>query len=245
METSSTGRRVQRIRHELLRREVTVAGVERLGESFVSVTFAGEALASFVSMSFDDHIKFIFDDTSGEAVRRDYTPRHFDQTKRELTIEFAMHGDGKAAAWAQGVRVGQQAIIGGPKGSMIIPVDYDWHLLVGDATALPAIHRRLEELPETSRAIVVVQLENGQDRRSFDVSTDAEVRWVDNPGELIATVRALALPEGEGFAWAAGEASMMSEVRAILVNERHHPKEAMRVAAYWRKGASDYHEDLT
>lgn len=48
---------------------------------------------------------------------------------------------------------------------MIIPVDYDWHLLAGDASALPAIHRRLQELPATTRAIVLVQVDSDTDER--------------------------------------------------------------------------------
>jgi len=238
-------RRVQRVRHELRRREVHVVNVEQLGESFVSVTFAGDELATFVSASFDDHIKFMFTDADGEVVKRDYTPRRFDCTKREVTVEFAMHGDGKAASWAHSVTPGQQATIGGPKGSMIVAPEFDWHLLVGDITALPAIHRRLEELPDTSRAIVLVQLESEGDRRAMGGPTRTDVQWLRSPDELIDALRALSLPDGEGFAWGGGEASMMKRVRAVLVDEKGHPTEAMRVSAYWRKGASDFHEDLT
>ena len=54
----------------------------------------------------------------------------------------------------------RRALIGGPKGSMIVPLDYDWHLLAGDATAAPAIGRRFAELPRDSEVIVVVQLED-------------------------------------------------------------------------------------
>ncbi|WP_278348729.1 SIP domain-containing protein [Stutzerimonas kunmingensis] len=55
----------------------------------------------------------------------------------------------------------------------------------------------------------------------------------------------LDLPDGEGFAWGAGEASAMTAARQVLLNEKQHPTSAMRVAAYWRKGASDFHEELT
>jgi len=144
--------RVQRVRHELKRRDVAVARVEPLGGDFVAVTFAGDDLADFVSASFDDHVKFML----GEDVRRDYTPRRYDRAARELTIEFALHGDGKASAWARQAQVGQRAAIGGPRGSMIIPADYGWHLLAGDTTALPAIRRRMEELPAGVRAIVII-----------------------------------------------------------------------------------------
>uniref|UniRef100_UPI0025882F6B siderophore-interacting protein n=1 Tax=uncultured Massilia sp. TaxID=169973 RepID=UPI0025882F6B len=77
---------VQRVRHELHIRDVTVARIAPVGDSFLSITFQGEALAQFNSLSFDDHVKFIFD-VNGEQVRRDFTPLHHDLDKRELTLE--------------------------------------------------------------------------------------------------------------------------------------------------------------
>jgi NADPH-dependent ferric siderophore reductase len=61
---------------------------------------------------------------------------------------------------------------------------------------------------------------------------------------MIATINALPLPTGEGYAWGAGEASVMVRLRNILVDRKFHPREAMRVAAYWKSGASDYHDEL-
>ncbi|WP_236206789.1 siderophore-interacting protein [Pseudomonas tohonis] len=235
-------RRVQRVRHELRRRELDVLRVERISPHFMSVTFGGDALADFVSASFDDHIKFMFVDGQGELVRRDYTPRRFDPERRELTLEFALHGEGGACEWAERAQVGDSALIGGPRGSMIIPMDYDWHLLVGDSSALPAIHRRLEELPAGARVSAIVQLAEA-DRRDLRSAASLDLRWVDTPEELVAAVQALPLPAGEGYAWGAGEHGMMTRVRALLV-EKGQPKEAMRVAAYWRQGFSDHHEDL-
>lgn len=237
-------RRVQRVRYELRRREVEVARVESLGDGFARITFRGEELADFQSAGFDDHIKFIFDDASGETVRRDYTPRAFDRDKRELTVEFALHGSGKACAWARSAKPGQRAVIGGPRGSRIVPMDYDWHLLVGDDSALPAISRRLEELPAGARVLVVAVAEAGY-QSHLDSAADVEVRWVDRAEALAPAISELALPTGEGFAWGAGEASAMKALREVLVQEKQHPTTAMRVAAYWRQGASDFHEELT
>ena len=100
--TMQAQRRVERVRHELRWREVQIARVEPLGAEFVRVVFEGATLEGFVSLGFDDHVKFIFDDrTGGEPIRRDYTPRSFDAVRRELTIDFALHGDDEACAWAQ------------------------------------------------------------------------------------------------------------------------------------------------
>ena len=233
---------VRRVRHELKLRELTVSRIERLGDGFAAITFTGEALADFTSLSFDDHVKFMFPDADGEQVRRDYTPRRFSREALELTIEFALHGDGLASDWARNAMVGQRALVGGPRGSMIVPLELDWHLLAGDATALPAIARRLEELPGGRRAIVLVHAAPA-DRRVFAGAADVDLRWFDTPEALVAELQALALPPGRGFAWGGGEASMMARVRQVL-DEKGVPREATRVSAYWKHGVAEHHENL-
>lgn len=241
--TTSPVRRIQRVRHELLRRELDVTRVEQVSPNFVAITLHGDSLASFRSDSFDDHVKLFFDETAAEPARRDYTPRAFDRERRELTIEFAMHGAGAASDWASQAAVGQRLAVGGPRGSMIIPADYDWHLLIGDASALPAVHRRLEELPADARALVVLHVSDPADRRPLTTAAQLDLHWADSTETLLSTVAALALPEGDGFAWAAGESAVMAQVRALLVG-KGLTKESLKVAAYWKAGATAFHETL-
>lgn len=232
-------RRIQRVRHELLMRDLEVVRVERPTPHFASITLHGESLASFRSDSFDDHVKLFF----GDADRRDYTPRSVDRERRELTIEFALHGEGAASNWASQASVGQHLRVGGPRGSMVIPVDYDWHLLIGDASALPAVHRRLEELPTQARAIVLLQVDDARDQRALTSAAQLDLRWVDSNEALLSAVSTLDLPEGDGFAWAAGEAATMARVRGLLL-DKGMPKESLKVAAYWKAGAAAFHETL-
>lgn len=236
-------RRVERVRHELKRCELQVLRVADVTPHLRAITFGGDSLADFVSASFDDHVKLILD-LGGEApVMRDYTPRRFDTAARELTIEFALHGDGPASRWAARAAAGDRVTVGGPRGSFIIPLDYDWHLLVGDASALPAIARRLEELPAGARAIAIVQAD-AADRRSLASQAALQLTWVDTSAQMLEAVRALPLPAGEGYAWCAGEAADMKALRQILVDERGHDRHAIRAAAYWKRGASAHHENL-
>ena len=245
MTSSPPSRRVQRVRHELRRRDLRVLRVATLSPHVRSVTFGGSELAGFVSASFDDHVKLMLDGAAGaEPVRRDYTPRCFDAVTGELTLEFALHGDGPAASWAAQAEPGQRANIGGPRGSFIIPLDFEWHLLVGDETALPAIARRLEELPAGRRALVVLEVPDPADRRKLRSAADLTLHWVDSADECLATVRALELPPGEGYAWCAGEAATTAELRRILVDEKGHDRQAIRAAAYWKRGAAAHHENL-
>jgi NADPH-dependent ferric siderophore reductase len=242
--TTNSLRRVQRVRYELKRRELTVARVQRVGAHFAAITFTGDALADFQSGSFDDHVKFFLAGADGQPVGRDYTPRAFDTTRRELTIEFLLHGEGPAGDWAAGAKPGDTATIGGPRGSMVIPADYPWHLLVGDESALPAISRRLEELPAGTQASVRVQLQDPADARAFRSAATLDVAWVATAGELVQAVKGFTLPAGEGYVWAAGESSTMARLRDMLLVDKGHPREAARIAAYWKRGASGHHEHL-
>lgn len=239
----STAPAVRRVRHELKLRELEIVDVAPLGPGFVALTLRGEALADFTSLSFDDHVKLMLDGADGPGtVRRDYTPRRFDRAARTLTLEFALHGDGAVSAWARTAVAGQRALVGGPRGSMIVPPELDWHLLVGDSTALPAIARRLEELAQGQRAFVIA-LAEGADRRALPSAATVHLQWVDTADALEAALRALELPAGQGFAWGGGEAQAMARVRRVL-DERGVPRELTRVSAYWKRGVADHHERL-
>ncbi|MDN4039334.1 siderophore-interacting protein [Massilia sp. YIM B02443] len=233
---------IERVRHDLKMRDVEVVRIDQLSPGFAAITFKGEALSDFISLSFDDHVKFMFDGADGQQVRRDYTPRRFDREARELTLEFALHGHGGAAEWARNASVGQRAIIGGPRGSMILPLEMDWHLLIGDDSALPAITRRLEELPQGARAQVVI-LADAADRRGFFTNADADIHWVGSGDALIAVLSGLPLQLGAGIAWGGGEAALMVRVRQLLL-DKGLPRQATRVSAYWKHGVPDHHEHL-
>jgi NADPH-dependent ferric siderophore reductase len=241
--TAAAAPLVQRVRHELKLRELDVARIDAISPGFIAITLKGEALAAFTSLSFDDHVKLMFDDAGGEQVRRDYTPRRFSREARELTIEFALHGDGKASDWARTAKVGDRLLVGGPRGSMIVPLELGWHLLVGDATALPAIARRLDELPEGSRAFVFVLAEEA-DRRVFASPARVDLYWASSDEELLGALGGLALPAADtGFAWGGGEAALMARVRQVLL-EKGVPRQHMRVSSYWKQGVAEHHEQL-
>ena len=236
--------RVKRVRHEIKRRDLQVVRINTISPHFRSITFAGESLSDFISASFDDHVKFILNADGTDPVRRDYTPRHYDASTNELTLEFALHDEGPASIWAAQATPGQRATIAGPRGSFIIPVDYDWHILIGDETALPAITRRLEELPADTHVIVVLQVADAADQRNFVSVANVNVQWVKNTDEMTNAVRKLELPSGEGYAWCAGEASAMASLRRLLIEEKGHDRHAIRAAAYWKLGATAHHENL-
>ena len=73
-------------------------------------------------------------------VLRTYTVSEVDEQERLVTIDFVVHGDeGVAGPWAAAAQPGDTIHLRGPNGGYAPDPSADWHLLVGDESALPAI----------------------------------------------------------------------------------------------------------
>jgi NADPH-dependent ferric siderophore reductase len=249
-----SSRAPRRVRHEPRRRRLDVERVERIAAHMIRVTLGGD-LEGFTSLGFDDHIKLFFPDgpavAGGEppTVSRDYTPRRYDPTAKKLDIEFVIHDAGPATRWAEQARAGQSLDIGGPRGSFIIPTNFDWHLLIGDDTALPAIARRLAELPAGTRAVVLAEVDGPADELTFASAADVTVTWAHRQGAeagttpvLAKTLKTLSLPRGDFYAWVACESLAAKALRAQLIADHGANPKWMRAAGYWRRGAVAVHD---
>jgi NADPH-dependent ferric siderophore reductase len=254
-DTLASARTPRRVRHEPRRRQLQVERVERIAAHLLRITLGGD-LEGFLSLGFDDHVKLYFPGeppvAGGEPamVSRDYTPRRYDAAAKTLDIEFVLHDAGPATRWAEQARPGQSLSIGGPRGSFIIPTDFDWHLLIGDETALPAIARRLGELPVGTRAVVLAEVDNPADRVSLDTAANATVTWAYREGAeagssdvLARTLGTLSLPAGDYYAWVACESLTAKALRAQLIADHGANPKWMRAAGYWRRGAVAVHEN--
>lgn len=259
----------QRVRHTLRFRELAVQAVQRVTPHLVRITLGGEALDGFTSPGFDDHVKLFFPDEATGALTlptvgpdgpiwpegrkptmRDYTPRHFDAAAQTLEIDFALHEAGPATRWAEQAAVGQRLGVGGPRGSFIVPTAFDWHLLIGDDTALPAISRRLAELPKGARAVVLAEVDSAADHVDLPSAADVDITWV-HPNEtraaagtppLLAALHATRLPTGAFHAWIGCESAHAKALRAHLIDEcRANPK-WIRASGYWRAGTAATHD---
>lgn len=232
---------ITRVRHELHRRLLTVSAVENITPQMRRITLTSPDLATFVSASFDDHIKLMFPGSGEQPEMREYTPRRFDSATNTLVIDFALHDAGPATAWAVAARVGATLQIGGPRGSAVIPDDFDWVLLVGDETALPAIGRRLEELragvPVTS--VVLGEAQEIATKASWTPHWINRAGASDDTAALRAALDAITLPQGEGFVWIAAEATVARSLRSYIVETRGHPKAWTKAAGYWTRGQAD------
>lgn len=248
---------IHRVSHEIKRRRLEVLRVVDITPRMRRITLGGEQLAGFVSLGSDDHIKLLFAQNAAEQAAlesptfsvkgegpqpamRDYTPRRIDLSRGELDIDFVLHGDGPASTWAEQAKPGQHLHIAGPRGSMIVPDIFDSYLLVGDETAIPAIARRLEELPAGRKALVVIEIADEHEKQALDSAADVQVTWVvRGQDQLLGTVRDLQVPEGSLYAWVATETKLSRQVRRVLLDEHKLNDEFVKAVGYWRAQGSD------
>ena len=239
------GPEIRRVRHELVRRSLEVCAVEHLTPHMIRITLGGPELAGFTSPAPDDHIKIFIPGLDGTPTRRDYTPRRYDPQNGTLLLDFVNHHGGPAAAWARAARPGDRLEIGGPRGSQIIAGPIDQWLLIGDETALPAIGRRVEELPADTPVTTLVAVPGPEDEQVFATVARHAAHWVyrsmdqaDEATGILAVLKNLEIPD-RTFVWVGAEARVAKAVRQYLLGERKVPAQWVKASGYWVKGQAD------
>lgn len=229
---------ITRVRHELVRRRLEVLRVQDVTPAMRRIWLGGDELDGFTSLGADDHVKIFVSGPDGEPERRDYTPRRYDPQSRELALDFAIHEAGPATAWALGAQPGDDLEIAGPRGSQVVPTDFDWWLLIGDETALPAIGRRIEELPAGTPVISIAAVGGEEERQDFAAQAKHEPHWVYRPAErasdpapLLDALAGITLPEGDGYIWIAAEANVARALRNYVLSTLQHPARGSRPVA--------------
>lgn len=240
----------KRVRHTLTMRRLEVARVANVTPHMVRVTLRGDDLAGFVSSAPDDHVKLFFPTSAGtmnlpvfsengpvyaegeHSPSRDYTPRRHDAVAGELDIDFVIHGDGPASSWAETASTGDYLHVGGPRGSMVVADDFDHYVLVGDATALPAIGRWLEEMPADRNVTVLVDVSSLDERQTL--ARDATWFVAGQSPSMDEALAALPIPHGDTFWWVATESKRARALRSLLVEQRGIDKEWVKATGYWQ-----------
>lgn len=240
-----------------------VLRTERLSPHMVRVVAGGPGFDAFVDNGFSDHyVKLVvprpgveypspFTMESVQAalprerwpVIRTYTIRRYDPGAREIWIDFVVHGDeGFAGPWAAAARPGDQLHLRGPGGAYSPPDDADWHLLVGDDSALPAIANALEAMPLAAPVVALIEVDDAADHLELASPGSVELRWLhrrDGDPSFSEAVRALPWRDGTVSVFAHGELAQIRDLKRHLVDERGLSADAMSISGYWRRGKDE------
>ncbi|MCG8708235.1 siderophore-interacting protein [Brenneria sp. 4F2] len=250
----------QRVRNELRIRPVEVVGKQKIADRFYRIEFTGEALAGFTSLGFDDHTKVFFPDPDTgvlplpavteqgvswqDGVRpigRDYTPLYFDGQRNSLTIDFYIHQGGVASRWAAQAKTGDGLVVGGPRGSLVVPTDYAFQLYVCDESGLPAFKRRLPDI-QAEHIKLFAFTDEAIGLAYLDDLSGVEVSWLgsgnmqpDNLTRLIETLDNTYLPDEDYFIWLTGEGDAVKALSDYFIVQRERDADFVRAVAYWHQ----------
>lgn len=240
---------------------------EHVSEHLVRLTIGGDGFDAYAdNPSTDKYVKLLFADPAHgltppydlETLRREapeklparrtYTVRRADLEARTLEIDFVVHGDeGLAGPWARRAKPGDGVVLMGAGGGYAPDAEADWHLLVGDLTAVPAIGAAIERLPEGAVGEVVLEARR-EDAGELPAHPGLRVHWVepragdperDGESALVDAVRGLAWRDGAPHVFAHGERGAIKLLRRHLVGERRVPRERLSISAYWAKGRTE------
>ncbi|WP_026911994.1 siderophore-interacting protein [Patulibacter minatonensis] len=247
----------------------TVQRVDRVSPHVLRVVLGGPGLDGFGAGAFTDHyVKLLFPpagapygpDYDLAEVRgtlpkdqwprtRTYTVRDWDPATLELTIDVVQHGDtGLAGPWAAAARPGDVLQLLGPGGAYAPDPDADWHLLVGDASVLPAIAASLPRIPAGVPVHVVAEVHDASEEQELASPGDLRVTWLhrgdsgavppaDEP--LAVAVRELEFPPGRVHAFVHGEAVVVRELRRHLLADRGLEKGDLSISGYWKRALDE------
>jgi NADPH-dependent ferric siderophore reductase len=211
------------------------------------ITFEGPILVttanpgSYLSLYFSDPgSEWPSGDAGASPPKRTYTPRHIHPECNSMTIDFVLHGEGRATEWAQTAQSGDVIWAGEVTGGYDIPKDLRHLVLIGDDTAIPAIGTVLEAIPPDTRTTVIIEVIDEDDERDPSESVVCDPIWLhrgtdvtDVGDQMLNLARSISVPSSAHW-WLAGEREAIRSVRDLLLEVRHIPHDRISAAAYWR-----------
>jgi NADPH-dependent ferric siderophore reductase len=225
---------------------VTLAGPEveafedtGVSDEFVRIFFPDPATGHLPIPQEDDAGRAVFPDGIKEPHNEYYSIRRIDKSAREIDIDFVVHEGGLASEWAQKTQPGDCIVLGKGRFCYEPPEGMQWQVLLADATGLPALSRIAEETPRDIRTIAVVEIADAAHRQDLDIGDHVELRWLYGsgngvgPSNLLSSLRAMTLPQGEGYIWMAGEMQASRGIRRYLRGELGLTGRDFSVVRYW------------
>jgi NADPH-dependent ferric siderophore reductase len=255
-----------------------VARTEQVTPHLTRVALGGGGFDTFTPNDFTDaYVKIVFvpDDIDVAALPqpltldsfktlpverqptvRTYTVRRVDAERREITIDFVVHGEhGVAGPWAVAAIPGQPAYVMGPSGAYTPDPAADWHLLAGDEAAVPAISAALEALPDNAVGQVFIEVAGADDEIELTAPSGVDIQWIHRGGradvvsEDMAGDHAPLIEAVKGASWLPGQVQVFihGEAQTVMHNLRPYirkergvdAKWASSISGYWRRGRTE------
>jgi NADPH-dependent ferric siderophore reductase len=229
-----------------------------LTPSFLRVTFTGDELDRFADHGDDQRINLVLPGPSGDPLvppipvdgsgdehgwythwlalpdelrnpLRTYTARQVRPEKREVDVDFVLHGDGgPASRWAGSVAVGDPAQLVGPNlrhngptraTGWNPPLGAPTLLIAGDETAVPAVASILEGLSATARGTALIEVPEPDDVLPLTAPEGVRVEWITRNGAGHGVLLAAAVRRVAGEMLASSAAPAHTDTLAETLDE--------------------------
>lgn len=243
-------------------REITVLSTERITPHLQRIRFAARDLGRYASGGL--HIRLllppagrepvwpiigadgllVWPDGEDALIVRVYTIRAIDVQAGVIDVDFVLHPGvvTPAAHFAETATPGQVIGMIGPGGGDV-PAATNL-LMLADDTALPALSRILESLPETTRATVFLEVDGETDRLALE-RPNVTITWLYRSGQPAGTAGLLSaalremdpqsVPE-DVYVWAGCEFADFRQIRRIVRKDWGLGKDRQLIVSYWRRG---------
>ena len=226
--------------------EAHITNVASITPDVVRLTLTAQALSHLEVTAPTQWLKLFIPPAAGstEWVGRAYTVHHHKPADQQLQLDIVLHNNGPVAMWAATAQVGDVVGLGDLKGRFDYPGDAQWWLLVADESAQPAAWTIIDGLPPGSCLTALFEVASGDRETPAELLSSAtDLRWVHRGANakgsaLVSAVRDHEFPPGIGYAWVAGEASVVRDIHLLLAASGLHRRQ-LRTKGYWRIGHSD------
>lgn len=177
---------------------------------------------------------------------RTYTIRKINAKQSFLEVDFVLHEEaGPGSTWASQAHTGQSIGMMGPGGRTAKVAE--WMLLAGDETALPAIARIAESLPQDTQGIVLIEVQNSADKIALTLPKSMTLQYLlrhdilaGRSDLLSQSIKNLPIPtHSNRFVWLGAEFSTVQTIRTYLRDTLSLNNKEQLLVAYWRYGASE------
>ena len=222
----------------------TVVETGQMSSSLQRVTLTAPELEGFGYAPGQD-VMLLVAAEGNKPIRRRYTVRALDRAALTLTLNIVLHGQGPGERWLRSARPGDTIEGIGPRGKLTTSPTADWHLFIGDESALPAMFAMTEALPPGRPATLVLEIPEESDEQDLAAAATIRISWLHrlgapagDPSALAAEAAEVELPPGRGHAYLFGEATVVSRLREVLA-ERGLGQDQMSPKAYWGRGRAN------
>jgi len=222
-----------------------VASTTRLSTSVIAIALRGNAVALAGAPGNDVMIRLA--DANGRLVSRRYSVRDVDSTNDELTLWVTVDHVGPGSTWVQSATPGDEIDVIGPRGKIPLDPVADWHLFMGDISALAAAYRMAESIEVPGRVIFIIEIDAPDDAltATFDeglgvtgIFVERRGRDLKDPAGLLSGLAAFELPPDLGHVYLFGEFHVVRTL-VTAVTDRGVAPEQISHKPYWRSGLSN------